>query len=206
MNQSQDYDVIVKILLIGGAGVGKSAMLLRFADDCFTDSYISTIGVDFKMRTVCLNGKQVKFQIWDTAGQERFRAIISSYYRGAHGIMIVYDITSEESFRHLTTWTEQITTYALPKAVKMVVGTKQDCEKDRQVAACRGAEFAQQNNALFIETSCKHGYNVDESFIQLAAQIIQTQPELGSNPHQTKTAAQIAAENSCNAGGWCATQ
>ena len=203
MNQSTDYNFLLKIVLIGDAGVGKSAMLVRFADGCFADSYISTIGVDFKLRTICVNGKQVRFQIWDTAGQERFRTIICSYYRGAHGLMIMYDITSEDSFRHLTTWMEQITTYDLPKAAKMVVGTKQDCEKDRQVAACRGVEFAQQNNALFIETSCKHGFNVDESFIQLATQIIQTQPELDrSNPHQMKP----AAENSCNTGGWCGSQ
>uniref|UniRef100_A0A674IIW6 RAB1B, member RAS oncogene family n=1 Tax=Terrapene triunguis TaxID=2587831 RepID=A0A674IIW6_9SAUR len=91
-----EYDYLFKLLLIGDSGVGKSCLLLRFADDNYTDSYISTIGVDFKIRTIELEGKTIKLQIWDTAGQERFRTITSSYYRGAHGIIIVYDVTDQE--------------------------------------------------------------------------------------------------------------
>eukprot|EP01089_Gocevia_fonbrunei_P013153 TRINITY_DN328_c0_g2_i1.p2 TRINITY_DN328_c0_g2~~TRINITY_DN328_c0_g2_i1.p2 ORF type:complete len:104 (-),score=13.90 TRINITY_DN328_c0_g2_i1:403-714(-) len=96
------YDFLFKILIIGDSGVGKSALLLRFADDSYTESYISTIGVDFKIRTVKVDDKTVKLQIWDTAGQEKFRTIISSYYRGAHGIIVAFDTTDEVSFNHVT--------------------------------------------------------------------------------------------------------
>ncbi|KAK0832473.1 ras GTPase, partial [Friedmanniomyces endolithicus] len=95
------YDYLFKLLLIGDSGVGKSCLLLRFADDTYTESYISTIGVDFKIRTIELDGKTVKLQIWDTAGQERFRTITSSYYRGAHGICVVYDVTDMDSFNNV---------------------------------------------------------------------------------------------------------
>ena len=97
-----------KLLLIGDSGVGKSCLLLRFADDTYTESYISTIGVDFKIRTIELDGKTIKLQIWDTAGQERFRTITSSYYRGAHGIIIVYDVTDRDSFDSVKYWMQEV--------------------------------------------------------------------------------------------------
>jgi len=96
-----EYDYVFKLVLIGDSGVGKSCLLLRFADDTYTESHISTIGVDFKIRTIQLEGKTIKLQIWDTAGQERFRTITSSYYRGAHGIIVVYDTTDSETFEHV---------------------------------------------------------------------------------------------------------
>ena len=104
METDINYDYLFKILLIGDSGVGKSCLILRFAENMFIDSYISTIGVDFKIKTISLFGKIVKLQIWDTAGQERFRTITTSYYRGSHAILIVYDITSMESFRNVTSW------------------------------------------------------------------------------------------------------
>lgn len=88
----------IKLLLIGDSGVGKSCCLLRFSEDSFTPSFITTIGIDFKIRTIDLDGKRVKLQIWDTAGQERFRTITTAYYRGAMGILLVYDVTDERSF------------------------------------------------------------------------------------------------------------
>jgi Ras-related protein Rab-1A len=103
------------------------------ADDTYTESYISTIGVDFKIRTIELDGKTVKLQIWDTAGQERFRTITSSYYRGAHGIIIVYDITDRESFDNVKQWLNEIDRYACENVNKLLVGNKCDLEAKRQV-------------------------------------------------------------------------
>jgi len=121
-----DYDYLFKLLLIGDSGVGKSCLLLRFSDDTYTDSYISTIGVDFKIRTIELDGKTIKLQIWDTAGQERFRTITSSYYRGAHGIIVVYDCTDLESFNNVKQWLEEIDRYACENVNKLLVGNKCD--------------------------------------------------------------------------------
>lgn len=119
-------DYLFKLLLIGDSGVGKSCLLLRFADDTYTESYISTIGVDFKIRTIELDKKTIKLQIWDTAGQERFRTITSSYYRGAHGIIVVYDCTDQDSFNNVKQWLEEIDRYACDNVNKLLVGNKCD--------------------------------------------------------------------------------
>lgn len=120
-NMHPEYDYLFKLLLIGDSGVGKSCLLLRFADDTYTQSYISTIGVDFKIRTLGIDDKTVKLQIWDTAGQERFRTITSSYYRGAHGIIIVYDVTDRESFTNVRHWIHEIDKYAADGVKKLLV-------------------------------------------------------------------------------------
>ncbi|EEB90600.1 hypothetical protein MPER_11169 [Moniliophthora perniciosa FA553] len=117
---TSEYDYLFKLLLIGDSGVGKSCLLLRFADDTYTESYISTIGVDFKIRTIELEGKTVKLQIWDTAGQERFRTITSSYYRGAHGIIVVYDVTDNDTFTNVKQWLQEIDRYASGRATRIV--------------------------------------------------------------------------------------
>ncbi|CBZ54756.1 hypothetical protein NCLIV_051820 [Neospora caninum Liverpool] len=166
-----EYDYLFKLLLIGDSGVGKSCLLLRFADDTYTESYISTIGVDFKIRTIDLDGKTVKLQIWDTAGQERFRTITSSYYRGAHGIIIVYDVTDRDSFNNVKNWMMEIDKYAMEGVSKLLVGNKCDLTSKRVVSFEEGKEFADSCNMRFIETSAKNAHNVEQAFHIMASEI-----------------------------------
>ncbi|KAJ2326032.1 ras GTPase, partial [Coemansia sp. RSA 2681] len=164
-------DYLFKLLLIGDSGVGKSCLLLRFADDTYTESYISTIGVDFKIRTIELEGKTVKLQIWDTAGQERFRTITSSYYRGAHGIIVVYDITDSHSYDDVKQWLQEIDRYASEGVNKLLVGNKKDLEEARQVDYTAAKELANTLHIPFLETSAKDSTNVEEAFLTMAKQI-----------------------------------
>ncbi|WFD31798.1 ras GTPase [Malassezia sp. CBS 17886] len=168
---SPDYDYLFKLLLIGDSGVGKSCLLLRFADDTYTESYISTIGVDFKIRTIELEGKTVKLQIWDTAGQERFRTITSSYYRGAHGIIVVYDVTDEATFANVKQWLQEIERYACEGVNKLLVGNKSDLASSRAVEYDTAKQFAEQLNIPFLETSAKDATNVEQAFLTMAKQI-----------------------------------
>jgi len=174
-----EVDHLFKLLLIGDSGVGKSCLLLRFADDTYSDVVINTIGVDFKIRTVKLDGKVVKLQIWDTAGQERFRTITSAYYRGANGIIVVYDVTDPETFASVRRWLEEIDRFAGTQGVcKLLVGNKADLS-NRKVEYGVAKEFADKRNIPFIETSAKTAMNVEELFMGLAVQIknhVESQP------------------------------
>jgi len=166
-----DYDYLFKLLLIGDSGVGKSCLLLRFADNTYTDSYISTIGVDFKIRTLDIDGKTVKLQIWDTAGQERFRTITSSYYRGAHGIIVVYDVTDKVSFNNVKQWLGEIDRYACQSVNKLLVGNKADLVEKKVVDYNESKEFADSLGISFLETSAKSAQNVEEAFLTMTRQI-----------------------------------
>eukprot|EP00611_Tribonema_gayanum_P002355 TRINITY_DN11722_c0_g2_i1.p1 TRINITY_DN11722_c0_g2~~TRINITY_DN11722_c0_g2_i1.p1 ORF type:complete len:197 (+),score=72.48 TRINITY_DN11722_c0_g2_i1:202-792(+) len=178
-----EYDYLFKLLLIGDSGVGKSCLLLRFADDTYTESYISTIGVDFKIRTIELDSKTIKLQIWDTAGQERFRTITSSYYRGAHGIIVVYDVTDRDSFQNVKQWLHEIDRYACENVNKLLVGNKSDLEAKRAVTTEEAKEFADSLGIEFLETSAKNATNVDSAFMTMSAAIkgrMKTQPTAGA--------------------------
>ncbi|CAO2046828.1 unnamed protein product, partial [Urochloa humidicola] len=170
-DMNPEYDYLFKLLLIGDSGVGKSCLLLRFADDSYLDSYISTIGVDFKIRTVEQDGKTIKLQIWDTAGQERFRTITSSYYRGAHGIIIVYDVTDQESFNNVKQWLNEIDRYASDNVNKLLVGNKSDLTANKVVATETAKAFADEMGIPFMETSAKNAINVEQAFMAMAASI-----------------------------------
>lgn len=177
--KKRDYDYLFKLVLIGDSGVGKSCLLLRFADDAFTESYISTIGVDFRFRTVKIDKKTVKLQIWDTAGQERFRTITSAYYRGADGIIMVYDVTSTDTFDHVNDWLKEVNRDASEGTCKLLVGNKSDRTADRAVTSEQAKAFADELGIAFLETSAKSAKNVEEVFLTLAGELIKQREARG---------------------------
>jgi len=170
-SRSAAYDYLIKLLLIGDSGVGKSCLLLRFSDDSFTPSFITTIGIDFKIRTIELEGKRIKLQIWDTAGQERFRTITTAYYRGAMGILLVYDVTDEKSFNNIRNWIRNIEQHATESVNKILIGNKCDMVEKKVVDSARGKALADEYGIKFLETSAKNSINVEEAFITLAKDI-----------------------------------
>ncbi|KAG6417972.1 hypothetical protein SASPL_120169 [Salvia splendens] len=168
--------------------VGKSCLLLRFSDGSFTTSFITTIGIDFKIRTVELDGKRVKLQIWDTAGQERFRTITTAYYRGAMGILLVYDVTDEASFNNIRNWIRNIEQHASDNVNKVLVGNKADMdESKRAVPTSKGQALADEYGIKFFETSAKTNHNVEEVFFSIARDIKQRLSETESKSEQPST-------------------
>ncbi len=168
---NQEYNYLFKLLLIGNSAVGKSCLLLRFSDNIFNENYISTIGVDFKIKTMTVGDAAIKLQIWDTAGQERFKTITSSYYKGSHGIMIVYDVTDEESFKSVETWLAEVDKLASGNVVKLLIGNKADLAGQRKITYEQGLDMAKRWGMEFMETSAKSCTNVQECFKKLTEDI-----------------------------------
>lgn len=156
----------IKMLLIGDSGVGKTSLLLRFTENAFSQSFLTTIGIDFKVKTVEVDGERYKLQIWDTAGQERFRTITTAYYRGAHGIMLVYDCTDEQSFWNVRNWIKAIESYANSNVSIVLIANKCDMP-DREVTTEQGQDLADEYQVPYFETSAKSGDNVAESYMKL---------------------------------------
>ncbi|XP_015451140.1 ras-related protein Rab-12 [Pteropus alecto] len=170
-------DFKLQVIIIGSRGVGKTSLMERFTDDTFCEACKSTVGVDFKIKTVELRGKKIRLQIWDTAGQERFNSITSAYYRSAKGIILVYDITKKETFDDLPKWMKMIDKYASEDAELLLVGNKLDCETDREITKQQGEKFAQQITGMrFCEASAKDNFNVDEIFLKLVDDILKKMP------------------------------
>ena len=168
------YEYICKVLLVGNTNVGKTSLLLRLADDTFDEQNRSSIGVDFRTRNYQLNGETIKVQMWDTAGQERFRSITRAYYRGATGIILLYDITNRESFEHIREWIRDVNANAPPNACRVLVANKSDLvNSSRAVTEEEGAALGREYGIPFKEISVKDAVNVEELFVSLVTSMRQ---------------------------------
>ncbi|XP_047338959.1 ras-related protein RABA6b-like [Impatiens glandulifera] len=167
----EECDYLFKTVLIGDSAVGKSNLLSRFAKDEFHLDSKPTIGVEFAYRTVKISDKLIKVQIWDTAGQERFRAITSSYYRGALGALLVYDITRRSTFENLTKWLREIRGFSNTDMVVVLLGNKSDLVHLREVEIEEGQSLAKLENLCFMETSARENLNVESAFLQMVTRI-----------------------------------
>ncbi|RNA43367.1 ras-related Rab-10 [Brachionus plicatilis] len=189
----RSYDHFFKVLLIGESSVGKSSIILRYTDNSFDENFVSTIGIDFKIKTLEIQGKTIKLQIWDTAGQERFHSVTYSFYRGAHAILLVYDITQARSFSSLATWLRNIEQYlylfqhAENDTLKYIVGNKCDCTELRVVQKKEGEQIAEKFMAEFFETSAKMNTNIDSLFKNICYKILAKKQSEKSNKSEDLT-------------------
>ncbi|KAI1462219.1 ras-domain-containing protein [Annulohypoxylon moriforme] len=177
---SEDQLPVLKVLIIGPSGAGKSALLLRYCDDQFDpESTTATIGIDFKMKKLAVHGKAYRLNIFDTAGQERFRTLSTSYYRGAHAVILVYDISSRKSFLSMEKWIDEARSNASPDAVLYLVGSKLDkvAANGRAVTEEEGRAFAESQGAGFCEVSSKTRENIRRPFVEVVDRIVQ-KPQL----------------------------
>ncbi|XP_050680131.1 ras-related protein Rab-18-B [Leptidea sinapis] len=176
-----DYVTTLKILVIGESGVGKSSIILAFTTGDYNSSFPATIGVDYKCKVMEVNGVKVKLGIWDTAGQERYRTLTNSFYRDAHGAILVYDASEPKTLAKLNEWVEELQVYSTKKnIVCLVVGNKID--KPRMVSREAGQAFAQKHRMLFIESSAKTQEGINLAFEELVQKIIETPGLWESSP------------------------
>uniref|UniRef100_G3NZN7 small monomeric GTPase n=1 Tax=Gasterosteus aculeatus TaxID=69293 RepID=G3NZN7_GASAC len=169
-SSDQNFDYMFKILIIGNSSVGKTSFLFRYADDSFTPAFVSTVGIDFKVKTIYRNDKRIKLQIWDTAGQERYRTITTAYYRGAMGFILMYDITNEESFSAVQDWSTQIKTYSWDNAQVLLVGNSATCGEDHilnKPPLTSSHNPVSSSGFEFFEASAKDNINVKQTFERL---------------------------------------
>ena len=179
MESSNDSDLVFKILLLGDSEVGKSCFLMRYSENVFIENYITTIGLDYKLKTVKLDtGKTIKVQLWDTAGQDKYRTIAKNYYKGSHGILLLYDITKQSSFDNIREWVRDIKEEVSEKAIIFLIGNKIDIEEERKISKEKGEELAEEFKIPFFEASAKSGKNVDEVFKALYNKICEIYGDL----------------------------
>ena len=170
----EQKEFLYKILLLGDTSVGKTCFLMRYTDNTFQEIHMSTIGLDYKLKNVQLDdGKMVKIQIWDTAGQDRFRSTTKNYYKGAHGIILMYDVTNKKSFDNVRNWINQIKEEVSEKVSIILVGNKIDDEEHRVVGTEDGQKIAKELGLMFFECSAKSGFNIDLTFNELVKKTVE---------------------------------
>ena len=179
MNSTKEVEFVFKILLLGDSEVGKSCFLMRYSDNVFVENYITTIGLDYKLKNVKLDsGKTIKVQLWDTAGQDKYRTIAKNYFKGSHGILLLYDITKQSSFNNIREWIQDIREEVSPKAIIFLIGNKIDLADQRKISKEKGIELAEEYKLPFFEASAKSGENVDEVFKALYNKICEVYGDL----------------------------
>ncbi|EGC34956.1 Rab GTPase [Dictyostelium purpureum] len=161
-----DEEILFKIILVGESGVGKSSILVRFTDNTFTPHFAPTLGVDFNVKTIRNKetGQTVKLQLWDTAGQERFKSITQTFYRGSHGVIVVYDVTDPKSFERCKNWVEDINQNTQDGMIIILVGNKSDLASQRKVTFEQGQQMAEQLKTKFLEVSAKENSGITQVF------------------------------------------
>ena len=217
--KSKQFDYTFKIVMIGDSGVGKSCILLRFADDKFNENFYATIGVDFRFKNITVDNKSVKLQIvrkkiyyylkyiyiqWDTAGQERFKTITSAYYRGAHGILIVYDVSDKKSFNHIKDWLEDINKFTDNNPIKLIIGNKCDLVNQKQVTEEDKKLLKKQTGIDIIETSAKNSFKITDAMEMITKKLIENSGKGDSGMNDTnknKGGISLGDRNQQNANG-----
>ena len=180
-------ECVYKVLLLGDSTVGKTCFLMKYTDKTFQDIHMATIGLDYRLKSMKLkSGKSIKLQIWDTAGQDRFRAITKNYYKGSHGIILIYDITNIQSFENVKTWVNQIREEASSNVIIYIAGNKVDMEDERKVDRDDGEKLAEELGFPFVETSAKNGININETFEDLVERIDKVYGNVPQKPIKNK--------------------
>ena len=191
-----------KILLIGDLSVGKSSVILRYIEDYFSGNMMSSIGVDFKTKQIEINDRLIKMQIWDTAGHEKFRTITTSYYKSAHAIIVLYDITDINTFEHVKNWMIDIDKFAKAGVLRLLIGNKIDLNDNRQVTKEAGETLANKYGVNFFEVSAKDNININELFFETAKSLLEKNEnminnEIGSNVILNKNKVTLKKKKKC---------